>query len=421
MGIPAPRIESPYVSDRVQHFPESVIRSMSRVAAQHGAINLGQGFPDFDPPREVMEAAKKAIDDGYNQYAVTWGAPALRQAIAQKLASFNRIQAHPDENIVVTCGATEAMMATLLATVNPGDRVVLFEPYYENFGPDAVVSGASPLFVPLDEPGFQPDAEVLKRAMAKRPKAVIVNTPGNPTGRIFTDATLKLLADLCCDHGVLAVTDEIYEHMVYDGKRHTSLATLDGMAERTVTIGGFSKTYSVTGWRLAYTAAPKPVTDAVKRVHDFLTVGAPHPLQIAAVAALGLPASYYTQLRDSYQAKRDLLLAALTQAGFRCVKPDGAYYILADYTAIAGESALGGAFRDDTEFALWLTREVGVACVPGSSFFHDSAKGRHLVRFAYPKKEATLKEAAQRLAQTAAKIRSRGRSTVAAGSRTEIP
>jgi aspartate/methionine/tyrosine aminotransferase len=392
--VPAARIESRHVADRVQAFPESVIRSMSRVAAQHGAVNLGQGFPDFDPPRELMDAAKKAIDGGFNQYAVTWGAPTLREALCRKLGEFNRIEAKADENLVVTCGATEAMMATLLAVCNPGDKVVIFEPFYENFGPDAVVSGATPLFVPLRAPEFQPDPEALKAAMAKRPKAVIVNTPGNPTGRIFTDATLRLIAELCVQHDVLAITDEIYEHMVYDGKRHTSIATLPGMAERTVTIGGFSKTYSVTGWRLAYTCAPKPVTDAIKRVHDFLTVGAAHPLQIAAVTALGLPQSYYTQLRDFYQAKRDLLLGALEQAGFRCHRPDSAYYILADWTTVAGEET----FADDTEFSLWLTKEVGVTSIPGSSFFQDKALGRDLVRFAYPKKEATLQEAARRLA-----------------------
>jgi aspartate/methionine/tyrosine aminotransferase len=401
MGNPAPRIDSRHVADRVQHFPESVIRGMSRVAARFGAVNLGQGFPDFDPPREVMEAAKKAIDDGHNQYAVTWGAPALREALSRKLRDFNGIEAAPDENLVVTCGATEAMMATMLATVDPGDRVVLFEPFYENFGPDALMAGARPAFVPLREPDYQPDAEALKEAFSReRPRAVVVNTPGNPTGRIFTKESLRLVADLCVDHDALAVTDEIYEHMVYDGKGHTSLATLPGMAERTVTIGGFSKTYSVTGWRLAYTAAAKPVTEAIKRVHDFLTVGAPHPLQIAAVAALGLPASYYTWLRDSYQAKRDLLLGGLEAAGFRCHRPDSAYYILADWTTVAGADA----FRDDTAFALWLTEHVGVACVPGSSFFADGAHGRHLVRFAYPKREETLREATRRLATARDKV-----------------
>ncbi len=390
------RIDSPHVAERVQVFPESVIRSMSLVAARHGSINLGQGFPDFDPPQVLMDAAKQAIDDGFNQYAVTWGAPQLREALHHKLKDFNRIDADPEHNIVVTCGATEAMMATMLATINPGEKVVLFEPFYENFGPDAVVSGAEPLYVPLDAPKFQPDEEAMKAQFAKNPKAVIVNTPGNPTGRIFTDETLGLIADLCTDHNTLAVTDEIYEHMVYDGKHHTSLATVGDMHERTITIGGFSKTYSVTGWRLAYTAAPRLITSAIKRVHDFLTVGAAHPLQIAGVTALGLPQSYYTDLRDSYQAKRDILLTALEKAGFKCHRPDSAYYILADFTELAPH-------MDDTEFSLWLTKEVGVTCIPGSSFFADKDLGRNLVRFAYPKKEATLLAAAARLETVRAK------------------
>ncbi|MGB0652343.1 MAG: pyridoxal phosphate-dependent aminotransferase [Thermoplasmatota archaeon] len=390
------RIDHRHVSQRVQHFPESVIRTMSQVAARHGAINLGQGFPDFDPPRELLDAAKQALDDGYNQYAVTWGAPPLREALSRKLADFNKIDTDPEKNIVVTCGATEAMMAAMLATVDPGDKVVLFEPFYENFGPDAVVSGAEPLYVPLDEPRFQPDEEALKAAFAKGPKAVVVNTPGNPTGRIFTDETLRLIADLCTDHDVLAMTDEIYEHMVYDGKNHTSLATVGDMAERTITIGGFSKTYSVTGWRLAYTAANDQITQAVKRVHDFLTVGAAHPLQIAAVTALGLPSSYYTDLRDSYQAKRDLLLGSLEKAGFRCHRPDSAYYILADFTDLAPG-------MDDTAFAHWLTKKVGVTPVPGSSFYAKPGGGSHLVRFAYPKRRETLEAAAERLAQVEAK------------------
>jgi aspartate/methionine/tyrosine aminotransferase len=389
----AQRIDHRFVSDRVQVFPESVIRSMSRVAARHGAVNLGQGFPDFDPPREVMEAAKKAIDDGFNQYAVTWGAPTLRQAICDKLGRFNGIDAKPDDNVVVTCGATEAMMAALLATVNPGDSVVIFEPHYENFGPDAVISGATPIWVPLDPPDFQPRPEALEAAFARKPKAVIVNTPGNPTGRIFTRETLERIAELCVRHDVLAVTDEIYEHMVYDGKRHTSIATLPGMAERTVTICGFSKTYSVTGWRLAYTAAAKPITDGIKRVHDFLTVGAAHPLQIAGVTALQLPDSYYAWLRESYEQKRGILMGALERAGFRIHRPDSAYYILADTSSLVE----AGAPADDTDFAVWLTTQVGVTCIPGSSFFHRPEEGRSLVRFAYPKKEATLHEAAERL------------------------
>lgn len=391
------RIDHRFVSDRVQHFPESIIRSMSQVAAQHGAINLGQGFPDFDPPREIMDAAKKAIDDGHNQYAVTWGSPPLREAISGKLADFNKINTHPDRNVVVTCGATEAMMAAMLATIDPGDEVVLFEPFYENFGPDAIVSGATARHVPMAAPDFQPDEEALKAAVSDATKGIVINTPGNPTGRIFTDETLKLIADLCTDHDVLAFTDEIYEHMVYDGKHHTSPATLGDMHDRTITICGFSKTYSVTGWRLAYTAADKPITDAIKRVHDFLTVGAAHPLQIAGVTALGMPGSYYDWLRDTYQTKRGIMLDALEKAGFTCHRPDSAYYIMADFTDIAPG-------MDDMAFAMWLTKEVGVTAVPGSGFYADPDLGRRLVRFAYPKREETLQAAAQRLATVKEKM-----------------
>ncbi|MGB1586219.1 MAG: pyridoxal phosphate-dependent aminotransferase [Thermoplasmatota archaeon] len=384
------RIDDPRLAQRVQAFPESVIRSMSQVAAKHGAINLGQGFPDFDPPQEIMDAAKQAIDDGFNQYAVTWGAPALREALAHKLQDFNRIEAHPDQNIVVTCGATEAMMATLLSIIEPGDRIIIFEPFYENFGPDAIVSGAVPIHVPLLAPDFQPDPDAMAAAFAQKPKAVIVNTPGNPTGRIFTDATLRLIADHCQEHGTIAVTDEIYEHMVYDGKHHTSLATVGDMHEQTVTIGGFSKTYSITGWRLAYTAAPKTITDAIKRVHDFLTVGAAHPLQIAGVTALNMPASYYTWLRDTYQEKRGILLDGLESAGFQCHRPDSAYYIMADFSQIQPN-------LNDTEFAMWLTQDIGVTAIPGSSFYAQKDLGGHMVRFAYPKQEATLQAAVERL------------------------
>ncbi len=386
------RIEHRHVAQRVQAFPESVIRDMTRVALKHGAINLAQGFPDFDPPRELMDAAKKAIDDGFNQYAITWGAPVLREAIAEKMRSFNRIPCHPDQNVVVTCGATEAMMAAALAVVDPGDKAVVFEPFYENFGPDCVVSGAEPLFVPLSEPSFQPDEEAMKAAFAKGPKAVIVNTPCNPTGRVFTDASLRLIADLCEDHDTLAITDEIYEHMVYDGLHHTSLATIGDMHDRTITICGHSKTYSMTGWRLAYAVAPKPITDAIKRVHDFLTVGAAHPLQIAGAAALRLPPSYYVWLRETYEKKRDILLKGLEKAGFRCHRPNAAYYIMADISAFG--------FPDDTAFALWLTEHIKVACVPGTSFYQHKEKGRRMVRFAFPKKEETLRAAVERLEDT---------------------
>jgi len=386
---PRHRLADRRLAERVSHFPESVIREMSRVAAREGAINLAQGFPDFEPPAALKEAAKKAIDEGHNQYAITWGSPRLRAAIADKVQRTNAIEAPADENIVVTCGATEAMMASLLALANPGDEVVIFEPFYENFGPDAIVAGATPRFVPLEAPAFDFDEERLKNAFNAKTKAVIVNTPGNPTGRIIPRERLKVIADLCIDHDVVAVTDEIYEELVYDGLRHTSIASLPGMQERTVSIFGFSKTYSVTGWRLGYTIASKSLTDGIKRVHDFLTVGAPAPLQEAAVTALALPPQYYADLRRDYEERRRILFDALTGAGFRPHRPNAAYYIMADF---------GGLSRlNDRDFALALARDAKVAAVPGSSFFADPERGSRLVRFAFPKKVATLEEAARRL------------------------
>ncbi len=385
------KIDDARVAKRVGAFPESVIREMTRVANGDGAINLAQGFPDFEPPQELKDAAKRAIDEGYNQYAITWGAPALRKAIAEKVTRKNAIPTDPDRNVVVTCGATEAMMASLLATCDPGDEVIIFEPFYENFGPDAVVSGARPRFVTLEPPAFDFDDEDLKAAFTKKTKAIIVNTPGNPTGKMMTEDRLKVIADLCQDKGVIAVTDEIYEEIVYDGRKHVSIASLPGMQEHAISIFGFSKTYSVTGWRLAYTIATKTLTDAVKRVHDFLTVGAPHPLQIAGVTALGFPEAYYEKLRRDYTERRDVLLDALAAAGFTCYKPDAAYYVLADFAQLSPE--------DDHAFARWMSREVKVAPVPGSSFFHDKAKGERLVRFAFPKKVETLEEAGRRIAR----------------------
>lgn len=384
-------INDPRVADRVSAFPESVIREMSRVAATDGALNLAQGFPDFEPPREIIDAAKRALDGGFNQYAVTWGAPRLRQAIAAKVEAKNKIPCKETENVVVTCGATEAMMASLLAIINPGDEVIIPEPFYENFGPDAVVAGASPRFVPLIAPDFALDEEALKNAFNKKTKAIIVNTPGNPTGRVLPTNQIKLIADLCTDHDVVCVTDEIYEEIVYDGVKHVSPASLPGMDERTISIFGFSKTYSVTGWRLGYTVAPKTLTDAVKRVHDFLTVGAPAPLQEAAVTALGLPASYYDKLRAEYTERRDILLKTLNDVGFKCGNPNAAYYILADFSELSK--------ADDQTFARRLSRDIKVAPVPGSSFFNDPKNGRNLVRFAFPKKLETLLEAARRLAR----------------------
>ncbi len=377
------------LSDRVQRFPESVIREMTRIAAAHGAVNLSQGYPDFDPPRAVVEAAQHALDNGYNQYSTTWGAPELRDAIVRRARSFNGIDADAEANLVVTCGSTEAMMAAMLSIVNPGDEVVVFEPFYENYGPDAVMSGAVPRYVRMHWPDWRLDEESLKAAFTAKTKAVIVNTPNNPTGKVYSKEELRLLADLCADHDAVAVTDEIYEHIVYDGQRHLSLATLGDMAERTITINGLSKTYSATGWRVGWAIAPKTLADAMRRIHDFLTVGAPHPLQIGAAAALALPESYYAELARAYRKKRDRLVGGLRSVGLDCQPPDGAYYVMADFSRFP--------FEDDWMFAMYLVERLGVATVPGSSFYADPADGSRYVRFMFSKKEETLDEALRRL------------------------
>jgi aspartate/methionine/tyrosine aminotransferase len=386
---PSLHIDDPRVSDRVQRFPESVIREMTRVADQYHAVNLAQGFPDFDPPAELVRAAKGAIDEGANQYSVTWGTPELREAIARKARRFNHIEANPEKNVVVTCGATEAMMAAMLSVVNPEEEVIVFEPFYENYGPDAIVSGARARHVPLSGPGWTLSEERLKQAFNSRTKAIIVNTPNNPTGRVFSRAELRLIADLCADHNVVAVTDEIYEHMVYDGGSHVSLASLGDMSERTITIDGISKTYSATGWRVGWAIAPTGLASAMRRAHDFLTVCAPHVFQVAAVAALGLPDGYYRALAASYQQKRDRFVGGLQRLGYRCELPQGTYYVMTDISSISS--------LDDWSFALALVREEGVACVPGSSFFSRPADGARFVRFVFSKKDATLDEALQRL------------------------
>lgn len=377
------------LATRVRTFTESVIRGMTRECLKYGGVNLAQGFPDFDPPEEIKEAAVRAIREGYNQYAVTWGSPNLRRAIAEKVEAFNGIPTDPEKNLVVTCGATEAMIASLLATVNPGDEVIVFEPFYENYGPDAVLSGATPRYVPLLGPQRLFDRRELESAFTSRTRAIIVNTPHNPTGKVFTREELEFIAGLCRQHDVVAVTDEIYEHILYDKARHVSLGSLPGMSERTITISGLSKTYSVTGWRLGYTVACETLTDAIRKVHDFLTVGAPAPLQEAAAVALRLPESYYRGLQRDYTGRRDILYRALQKAGFRCALPEGAYYILADFEDLDP--------APDTEFALRLVREVGVAGVPGSSFYHHPALGKRQIRFTFSKREETLQEGARRL------------------------
>ncbi|MEO6055665.1 MAG: aminotransferase class I/II-fold pyridoxal phosphate-dependent enzyme [Gemmatimonadales bacterium] len=378
---------------RTHGFRESVIRGMSRLAREHRAINLAQGFPNFPAPDLLKEAAARAIHADINQYAITWGAERLREAIARKYARWYGLAADPEREVTVTCGATEAMISTLLALVDPGDEVIVFEPFYENYGPDAILADARPVYVPL-EPGRPLDLDRLAAAFSPRTRAIIVNTPGNPSGRVLTRAELEGIADLCIRRNALAVTDEIYEHIRFEGE-HLPIATLPGMRERTVTISGASKTFSVTGWRIGWIVAPADLTDAIRKVHDFLTVGAPAPLQEAIALALDkLEPSFYQGLTAMYRGKRDLLQSALDAAGFRSVAPEGAYYILADYTGLG--PAAGSDAPDDTAFAAWLSREVGVTPVPGSSFYREGG-GRSSVRFVFCKTEDILTEAARRL------------------------
>lgn len=382
------------LSDKVSQFTESVIREMTRQALLHGAVNLSQGFPDFPAPAEIKRAAQEAIANDINQYAITWGAKSLRDAIARKVKQWQGISIDPETELTVCCGSTEAMISTLLAVCNAGDEVIAFEPFYENYGPDSVISGARPRFVKL-RPPVSPEGEwafdpkELRSAFQNHTKAIILNTPNNPTGKVFTRAELEFIRDLCVEFNVLAITDEIYEHILFDGAQHISIATLEGMRERTVTINGLSKTYSVTGWRVGWTIAPPLITGAIRKVHDFLTVGAPAPLQEAGAAALALPASYYQQLAEAYRRRRDRLIPVLSEAGFKCFIPRGAYYVMTDIGAFG--------YSDDVAFARYLVQEVGVATVPGSSFYRDPRDGARQVRFAFCKKDETLDAAAQRL------------------------
>ncbi|MBA3892504.1 MAG: aminotransferase class I/II-fold pyridoxal phosphate-dependent enzyme [Gemmatimonadales bacterium] len=381
---------------RTHGFRESVIRGMTRLAREHNSLNLAQGFPNFPAPEALKEAAVRAIRGDINQYAITWGAHRLRTVLARTYMQRYGLEADPEREITVTCGATEAMIATLLALVNPGDEVIVFEPFYENYGPDTILADARPVYVPL-EPGRPLDLARLAAAFTPRTRAIVVNTPSNPSGRVLDRSELEAIRDLCVTHDALAVTDEIYEHIIYSGE-HIPIATLPGMRERTITISGASKTFSVTGWRIGWIIAPAELTDAIRKVHDFLTVGAPAPLQEGVADALGqLDEGFYRQLAHGYRARRDLLQGALTDAGFRSVSPDGAYYILADFSALSETASGGGPPLDDTAFAVWLSREVGVTPVPGSSFFREGGGGRSLVRFVFCKTEDVLAEAARRL------------------------
>lgn len=370
---------------RADTFTESVIREMTRLALQYGAINLAQGFPDFPCPAQLKNAACTAISDDVNQYAITWGAKDLREALAKRVKHYNGMDYNPETEITVTCGSTEAMMASMLAVIQPGDEVIVPEPFYENYGPDAVISGAIPRYVHLED-DFSLDEEAWKAAFNRKSRAIILNTPNNPTGKVFTGKELRFIADLCIDHNMVAITDEIYEHIIYNGRKHISIGGLSGMRDRTITIGSFSKTYSVTGWRVGYALAGEEITARLRKIHDFLTVGAPAPLQQACVAALQLPESYYTELAEDYDRKRKILYNGLKNAGFSCQLPDGAYYIFTDIA----ESGMS-----DVEFARKLVEKAGVAAVPGSSFYHEG--GETKLRFTFSKKDETLAEACRRL------------------------
>ena len=383
-------------ANRTASFTESVIREMTRVAQQHGAINLAQGFPDFPMPEAMKDAACAAIHGDINQYAITWGAPALRLGIAEKYRRWYDMPVDPDREITVTCGATEAMAAVFLALIDPGDEVIVFEPWYENYGPDAILASATPRYVALEPPNWRFDPEVLRAAFNEKTKAIIVNTPHNPTGRVLTREEIGFIADLCIEHDVWAITDEIYEHIRYAGGHHV-LATWPGMRERTVTISGLSKTFSCTGWRLGYAIAPERESVAIRKVHDFLTVGAPAPLQAAAAVGMAFDPEYYNHLSLDYRARRDSLLPVLAEAGFTFSTPEGAYYVLADFSGLSD--------KDDAAFARWMAAEIGVAGVPGSSFYHAGAgRGKSMIRFAFCKKQETLDRAAERLAGLTARV-----------------
>src|SRR2546421_4954587 len=377
-------------SQKSRTFSESVIREMTRMClAEHGddCLNLAQGFPDFAAPSELKEAAVDAIRKDFNQYATTWGAKVMRDAIADKTRHFRRMAVDPETEITVCCGVTEAMLSTILAVVDPGDEVIIFEPFYENYGPDCILSGATPVVIPLVPPDWRFDQEQLREAFSAKTRAIIINTPHNPTGKVYTRQELGFIASLCQEFDTLAITDEIYEHLVYSGE-HVSIATLDGMGERTVTINGLSKTYSVTGWRLAYTIAPADITNAIRKVHDFVTVGAPHPLQVAAATALRFPDRYYIDLLNAYRERREFMLEILDGAGFKAYPPDGAYYVMTEIDEFG---------EDDVALAHRMVKDIGLAMVPGSSFYLDPARGRKQIRFSFPKKMETLRRAAERL------------------------
>jgi len=380
------------ISRKAASFTESVIREMTREAMKYGAVNLGQGFPDFAAPEDIKQKAMEAIAADHNQYAITWGVKEFRDAIAKKTNWFLGLEIDPETEITVTCGSTEGMIAAIMATVDPGDEVVVFEPFYENYSPDAILSDAIPRHVPLygSENGFIFDRDELRAAFNEKTKAIIICNPNNPTGKVFSFDELQFIADLCIEFDTLAFTDKIYEHIIYDTEpEHICMANIPGMRERTVVVNSLSKTYSVTGWRVGYCNAPPDITSAIRKVHDFLTVGAANPLQHAGAYALSLPPEYYDNLHKEYQQKRDMIIPILRESGFTSDTPEGAYYVMADIS--------GFGFSNDVEFTKHLIRNIGVAAVPGSSFYHDPALGKDLVRFCFCKKDETLDAGAERL------------------------
>ncbi len=387
-------------ASRLRHFTESVIREMTRVAEQYGAINLSQGYPDFDPPAELLAAAERALREGYNQYTITWGSPRFRQALARKQTHFMDLEIDPEAHITVTCGSTEAMMCALLSVCNPGEKVIIFSPFYENYGADTILSGADPVFVPLHPPEYVFDTYELRQAFQEGVKALVLCNPSNPSGRVFSREELRTIADLAIEYDAFVITDEVYEHIVYAPNHHTYIASLPGMFARTISCSSLSKTYAITGWRLGYVIASAQISEAIRKVHDFLTVGAPAPLQEAAVTALGFPDSYYQQLQADYTHRRQIFLDYLEKSGLDYNRPEGAYYVLIDITPfITGrfkpDSEMPSIFSTDSEFCYWMTREIGVAAVPGSSFFREPMN--HLIRLNFAKREETLIEVGERI------------------------
>jgi len=395
-GVPA---TLPRTGRRTAGFQESVIREMTRLGDDAGAVNLSQGLPDFTPPPAVVAAAIEAIERGENQYTFPFGSSAFRAAIAAKAARDQRLRVDPETDVTVTCGVSEGMMAAILALTDPGDEVVILEPWYENYVPDCVMAGVRPVFVPLQGPHYELDVDALRAGLSPRTRLLLLNTPHNPTGRVFTRRELEAVAALCLERNIVAVTDEIYEYIVYDGREHLSVASLPGMADRTVTISGLGKTYAVTGWRVGWIIAAPRLSEEIRKVHDYLTICAPAPFQAAGAVALNLPAGYYEEMRGQYAQRRELLLSGLTASGFTYHRPEGAYYVMADFGGVRWDPAswTRASWSADRAFAEYLAREVGVAVVPGSSFYAGSGAGRRAVRFNFAKSLTTLDAAVRRL------------------------